>query len=243
MQANGTPYAGWPNDGIRASSYSNYDAMQFQAKSVLTNNGIFIAWKDIRTDFILNYYGQILSPTGERLWNDEGVSLADNSREQEFAALNSDPSGVTVVWAENINGMHDIMASKYSLTGNPLWNALGNYVVQIDSTQTNPTIARFANSGLVAAWSDYTYGESDIYYNYIRNNGSLIYPGAGLVLCNVAKFQYEPIATTVGTAAYVMWADGRSSGKTEILGLYMHKVGNEDVAICDPESPARLRSD
>lgn len=243
MQANGTPYAGWPNDGIRASSYSNYDAMQFQAKSVLTNNGIFIAWKDIRTDFILNYYGQILSPTGERLWNDEGVSLADNSREQEFAALNSDPSGVTVVWAENINGMHDIMASKYSLTGNPLWNALGNYVVQIDSTQTNPTIARFANSGLVAAWSDYTYGESDIYYNYIRNNGSLIYPGAGLVLCDVAKFQYEPIATTVGTAAYVMWADGRSSGKTEILGLYMHKVGNEDVAICDPgiTSPAAFR--
>jgi hypothetical protein len=134
--------------------------------------------------------------------------------------------------------MHDIMMSKFSFAGSPLWNPLGNYVAQLDSTQTNPDIARFANSGIAAVWADYFLGESDIHYNYINNDANIVHPGAGLVLCDVAKFQYEPQIVTVDNQAFVLWADGRSSGKTEILGLYMHKIGNECVGNNDPTTPA-----
>lgn len=238
MAPDGTAVAGWPAEGLRTSTYSGFDAIQVQPVATLTEQGIFVAWKDLRTDFVMNYYGQLISPSGVRLWDANGLNLADNVREQELAVVDGHSSGITFVWAESINGMHDIMMSKFSFAGSPLWNPLGNYVAQLDSTQTNPDIARFANSGIAAVWADYFLGESDIHYNYINNDANIVHPGAGLVLCDVAKFQYEPQIVTVDNQAFVLWADGRSSGKTEILGLYMHKIGNECVGNNDPTTPA-----
>jgi len=42
----------------------------------------------------------------------------------------------------------------------------------------------------------------------------------------------------VGNEAFAIWADGISSGKTEILGLYAQKLSNEIVALDDPTTPS-----
>ena len=135
--------------------------------------------------------------------------------------------------------MDDIIAQKYSLAGNPLCGDLGNFVGQKDSSQSNPTLARFDNGGMVIAWADYFDIESDIYYKYIRSNGSFVQSSPfGDVLSDAGKMQYNPQIVTLGNDAYALWADGRSSGKTEILGLYAHKLSNETVANLDPGLPA-----
>jgi len=62
-------------------------------------------------------------------------------------------------------------------------------------------------------------------------------PG-GYVLCDAKKNQYNPMIAIVGNEAFAIWADGISSGKTEILGLYAQKLSNEIVALDDPTTPS-----
>lgn len=243
MNPDGTAVTGWPAEGLRTSMYSGFDAMNLQPKAKLGTQGLFVMWRDIREDFVLNYWGQLISPEGTRLWNQNGVNLADNGLEQDIPSISTDNNGVTFAWSENINGMHDVKISKYSYAGNPLWGPLGSFLVQQDSTQISPSLARFATNGIVAAWTDYYHGESDIYYKYVNTDGSFVGSVGGDVLCDELKFQYDPQLVTVGDIAYAMWADGRSSGKTEILGLYMQKLSNQCVGIDDPVVPANVMFD
>ncbi len=228
LNENGGPDTGWLEEGLKTSTYADMPNIQLLPAAHKTPDGIFVMWKDLRDDFILNYWGQHISGSGSRIWNPLGVNLAENQREQEKPAITTNNTGITFVWCENIDGMHDIMGQRFSLNGDPLWSTQGYYVVQKDSTQSNPTIINYSDGGNLVAWTDFFGIESDIYYRYVRDNGEMVSqnPG-GNILCNVAKQQYDPIAAAQGSKAYVIWADGRSSGKTEILGLYAQRVDNE----------------
>ena len=229
MAPDGSTPAGWSESGLQASNISDW-IVQLLPVAERTPEGIFVMWKDMRDDYIFNYYGQHISRDGERMWDEAGVSLADRGREQEHPAITSTGTGIAFAWCENIAGMHDIAAHKYSYSGMPLWNDLGYFVVQKDSTQSHPTLVSFAGNGMAIAWTEYMAIDSDIYYNYINADGSLVHPGGGVVLTAAAKAQYEPLAVVLGDNAYIVWADGVSSGKTEILGLYMQKISNESVS-------------
>ncbi|MDP3113719.1 MAG: FlgD immunoglobulin-like domain containing protein [Candidatus Cloacimonadaceae bacterium] len=235
----GNPYLGWPEDGLRASTHSNLDTNQLQPISSVTNNGIFLMWKDGRDDSIQNFWGQHVSASGARMWNPVGVNLADYGREQEQPAIVPGGNDITFAWCENINGMFDIIAQKYSLDGNPLWGNLGYFVVQKDSTQSNPSVGRFANGGVVISWTEYYSIESDIYYKYIKPDGTFVSQNiGGDIITAAGKGQYKPYTAVLGESALVIWADGRSSGKTEILGLYAQKLSNGTVSIDDQNIPA-----
>ncbi len=244
MAADGNPVTGWPDSGLMASTHSNWDTMQMFPVASHTGSGLFVMWKDGRDDFIQNYWGQNISQDGQRLWDPLGVNLADYEREQEKPALIKDnpfPSNITFAWCENINGMHDIIAQRYDYFGNPLWGNLGNYVVQKDSTQTDPSMAAFTAGGMVIAWTEFLSIESDIYYKYINPDGTHVGSVGGDVICDAGKAQYQPkVVTDFYSNAYVIWADGRSSGKTEILGLYAQKLTKETVANDDNTAPPNV---
>ena len=237
VDESGSAFTGWDADGIKASSYNDPEAIQLLPVARLTSNGLFVMWKDMRGDWIPNYWGQLISPAGQRMWASEGQNLSDRQNEQERPAITSTASGITFAWCENINGWHDIAAQKYSYTGTPLWGDLGYYVVQKDSTQANPTIASFTNEQSIVAWTDFLGIESDIYFKYMNSDGTFVGDPMGTILCNAAKPQYDPLAAVMNNEAYVVWADGRSSGKTEILGLYAQKLSS-GVANNDPSTPS-----
>ena len=204
-----------------------------------TDEGTVVIWKDIRGDFVFNYWGQHISSEGTRLWNPLGVNLADRGNEQELPAITKTPTGIVFAWCENRNGMHDIVAQKFSYPGEALWGSLGNFAVEKDSTQSHPNLVGFPGGGMLLTWTEYLAIESDIYYNYINANGTLVYTTtAGEVLSNAGKAQYEPKAVAKGSEAYVIWADGRSSGKTEILGLYAQKLNDQATSNNDLVSPS-----
>jgi hypothetical protein len=92
---------------------------------------------------------------------------------------------------------------------------------------------------MAVAWTEYMAIESDIYYDYINADGELVFGSGGAIVTNASKAQYEPLSALLDDYVYLVWADGVSSGKTEILGLYMQKLNNETVANDDPsQSPA-----
>jgi hypothetical protein len=200
-------------------------------------------WRDFRGDFIMSFWGQHISAQGERLWNPLGVSISERGNEQEKPAITTTRNGITFAWCESLSGMHDIAVQKFSYPGVPLWPNQGYFVVQKDSSQVNPTLASFPGNGMLVAWTEYLAIESDIYYKYLNADGSMVGDVGGYVLCDASKPQYEPLAVSIGNDAYVVWADGRSSGKTEILGLYAQRLNNESVANQDPVSPPALVMD
>ena len=178
--------------------------------------------KDARGDDIENYYGQHISSNGERLWDPLGVNLADYGREQLNVSIAENPlyrNEIVFAWTENIAGMGDILTQKYSLTGIPQWGDLGNYVVQKDSMQTSPYLARFDNGGMVIAWTDYyntITEESNINYKYIKSDGNFVCdnPG-GYVLCDAKKNQYNPMIAIVGNEAFGI-VTGKQIGRAHV---------------------------
>ena len=232
----GSAMDGWQEEGLQTSTYNDWDTIQLLPKAHKTPLGIFVMWRDYRQDYLLNYWGQHIAENGTYLWNPAGLNLADNQREQEKASIVVNSNGITFAWCENINGMNDIMAQNYSLSGEPLWSNTGYYVVQRDSAQSDPFLAYFPEGNYLISWADFINIESDLYYKYITENGEMIGAPQGNVLCNAAKSQYQPQTTILNNKAYTVWADGRSSGKTEILGLYAQKLGN-GTPITDETTP------
>jgi len=240
MTEDGNTAPGWPEYGVVTSNYAEDDLKQYLPQAVLTDAGLFVEWLDLRSDFIKNLYGQLISPTGQILWNPSGVSLADYGREQdEFSLLGG--SYITFAWKESITGANqDIALQRYSLTGTPLWGDLGNFIVQSNAKQSSPNLAQFPQSGMLCAWEDYSNENADIYMRFIDYDGTLLGPATGTVVCDEIMVQQYPLIAVltneIPNKAIIVWSDGRSSGKTPIFGLYAQKVANITTAADDNHS-------
>jgi hypothetical protein len=235
----GNAYPGWPEAGVQTTTLGD-GIVQLTPMAARTNQGTYITWRDNRNG-PMKYFAQMISPNGERLWGEDGIVLSDSGNEQEFAEIAVVHNGIVTTWCENINGMHDIKAKKLFFDGSDLWNEMGYFVVQKDSSQTKPTIVGFDGAGMMVAWVEYFTEDSDIYYNYMNANGDLVPNSNGVTLSGAAKSQYGPRGVELNDTAVVVWADGRSSGKTEILGLYAMRVSNETVSLNDPVAPSVTR--
>jgi hypothetical protein len=239
VNSDGDAATGWTAEGLMLTDISTM-TVQLSPVAQRTPQGIYVTWRDMRNG-MLQYFSQHVSRDGQRLWNPAGVSLANRGNEQEFASVSVVHNGIVTTWCENVNGMHDIIAKKYDFAGTDLWGELGYFVIEKDSTQTNPTTVGFPGAGTMIAWAEFMAEDSDIYYNYMNATGELVLGTFGQVLSNAGKAQYEPLAVELDNNAIVVWADGRSSGKTEILGLYAMRVNNESVSNNDAVAPQVFR--
>jgi hypothetical protein len=221
----GLAATGWSEYGIATSSYSNYeDLKQYLPKAVLTDSGLFVEWLDFRTDNTKNLYGQLISPTSEILWNPSGVALADYGREQDDCSIIGG-NDITFIWKESVTGSNqDIAIQQYSLSGNPMWGNLGSFVVQRDSTQSSPALAKFADGKMIAVWEDFYAEDSDIFMRVIESDGTMTGSTFGDSVCGAIKIQQYPhiaiVRNNLVNNAIIVWSDGRPSGKTPIYGIY-----------------------
>lgn len=236
LTSDGQTAAGWSQYGVCTSNYNEYDLNQYLPKAAVTDAGLFVMWLDFRTDFIKNMYGQMISPTGQILWNPSGVPLIDFGREQDDVSVLGGQE-ITFTWKESLTGSNqDIMMQRYSTAGNPVWGNNGYFIVQRDTTQSSPTLARFSNGSMAVAWEDYIIEDADIYMKYINADGTLADSNPadpGILVSNAIKIQQYPQIAVLNTAdkAIIIWSDGRSSGKEAIYGIYaqeFYMVPNSD---------------
>lgn len=233
MTPEGTTAPGWSDYGIVTSNYNDWDLNQYLPKAVITTAGLFVEWLDFRGDFIKNLYGQLISPTGQILWDPSGVSLADFGREQdEFSLLGGNT--ITFAWKESITGSNqDIAIQRYSTSGLPMWGTMGSFVVQRDTTQSSPNLARFPGGGMVVAWEDYYDESADIYIRYVEGDSTMPLPS--YLVCDELMIQQYPLIAVLDNEnkAIITWSDGRSSGKTPIYGIYAQKIPNLNIVSND----------
>ncbi len=245
MTEGGQTATGWSPYGVCTSDYTGWDLNQYLPKAVETTAGLFVSWLDFRTDFQKTLYGQMISPSGQILWNTSGVALNDNNREQdEISVLGG--QDVTFVWKEAVSGSNqDIQIQRFTNSGLSQFTDDGYYIVQRDTTQSSPNLARFADQWMLVAWEDYVVEDADLYMKEVRPDGSLYYTtpdSPGTLLCNALKVQQYPLIATLNNLdpnhAIIVWSDGRSSGKEAIYGLYAQKIRHTPVPNSDESNLA-----
>ncbi len=242
LNEDGTTATGFADEGITISdfdvsaSYTNQTAPTAQ----LVNDDLLVFWQDFRHNWVSFYYGMMIGADGTYTWNNDGVILGDNtsdtSRSQEQLDFAVSDDAIVAAWTENTVGVGDIYMQQLDFTGDLAWATTGLASIVKDSTQTSASVTMFGNEYFGVVWEDNVTFESDIFFNlYDLNGNSIITEGAdGFMVSDAIKRQYTPkVGNIHNNEAITIWSDGRSSGKTEIVGLYAQKlnlpsVGNDD---------------
>ncbi len=255
LDASGNAAPGWSAFGLSVSTYQDWGCIQRQPSTQITSAGLFVCWQDMRTDYLLKLYGQLLSPQGERLWNPLGVELSTSQMEvTEYFLLPGDD--IILAWTGNQADNSVILTQKFSLSGMPLWGT--NPVLISPSANSfynsKPVLARFANGALVAAWDRTAQpgftnaGYSDLAYRYLTPDGVPQGPLWGYNLANQPDMETTPVLCASGSDAYVAWVDsdrycvnpGRDGITAVAYNLFAQKLTNEVVANEDEVVPSPL---
>ena len=224
VDAEGNGLAGFPAEGQLVSP--EYTGVR-DVVGATKDNEIFLAWNDIRDDYVETTYVQSFDDTGSIGWEENMFASNPGDPDNGVYVTSLNPKlvvddGVYVSWAESSTGAnYDIKMQKFSYEGEKLWGEDGLSVCAKDSTQQKQDMCEISNGYYLLAWEDQFGVETDIYMNIVRSDGTLISGDEGEVVTTELKNQYTPLVASLGNGkAFVAWADGISSGKTEILGVY-----------------------
>ncbi|HNX01608.1 MAG TPA: T9SS type A sorting domain-containing protein, partial [Candidatus Cloacimonadota bacterium] len=230
----GSGVSGWNPEGNISTKYNaaNSDYLiQLSPMASAVSDGLVVVWEDFRVDWIKNLYAQKYNSDGSLAWDSLGVVVGDYGREQDQASLLIS-DGIYIPWRECIDGYtQDIAIQKLSLDGEHLWEPQGTFVIQRPNTQSEPSIAQLDNDNLLVAWADEYDLQNDIYMRRIKTDGTAEDDDLGYLVCNAPYCQSIPQIVPMGNdRAFILWNDARSSGVTEIEGLYMQFVDYSSVA-------------
>ncbi len=229
----GNPATGWPALGLQIT---NNPENQTIPQILVTPQGAMITYQDNR-NANRDLYAQLISPQGQMILQANGYPLVTLPNDQDEEQIYWDGS-FKMVWSDYRDGIaKDIAMNKWNLQGNtlvPEWGASGILVVQQDSTQQNPAFGKF-NDKMFVCWEDVYAGDSNIKGKAVDEQGIIFDNNepTGLTISADLKKQEKPLISGIdNNRAFILWTDGRSSGKEEILGAYVQAIdvslGNDD---------------
>lgn len=205
------------------------------------NDQLYYSWIDDRDNGTKTIFTQGFELDGTFSWT-EGLntSLQDHDGEPNEADYPDMAIGdaVYVTWSESsVGGNHNIMAQKITFDGEKEF-ADGGAEIAVNYTlsQEKPKIARVSNDYYLVAWEQQDEDEIDLYMNLLRYNGDRLYGSTGTPITQEIKSQVSVRIAPLGDGkAILAWADGVSSGKTTILGVYTQYVDFSSVSNDDNE--------
>ncbi|MCD4829006.1 MAG: T9SS type A sorting domain-containing protein [Candidatus Cloacimonetes bacterium] len=233
LDPDGTPAAGFETPLVLCDAALN----QLNPQGMLVDDDLFVIWED-RRDEVKAIYGQIVTANGGIEWAENGIAIASYANDQYDPAFCFDGANFYVSWSDFRNGnAEDVAMQKVNASGELLWDANGLFVVQKDSVQFNSSLASVEEQTLVL-WSDFLGPASDIYVQQVGSDGNLYGDTAGEPLCDAIMNQYEPHVVAIDDGyALSIWRDARSSGKTEISGMYAQKIRADWYPANDDDAP------
>lgn len=193
---------------------------------------VIITWEDKRKGN-WDVYGQLVSiRDGRPQWEFNGVPLADGETDQTHAGMFStiEFNDILMTWAESDN----ILAQKFSIFGERLWETNGVTVCTEFSRQEKPVICRNGEGGAWIAWTDFREGIK-VYYQHLNLNGQALqklqgntfiqdpenHTGTGIE--NLTSLQVNPDST------WVLWEDYRKGPNDP--DVFLTKVSAEGISI------------
>ncbi len=199
-------------------------------KGAIYNNTLYYSWADDREDQLYTIYTQGLTDDGSFTWQEEFPTSLHNydgilseSRNPDLAIGDA----IYVTWEESTIGYNEnIKAQKISFSGEKQFAEEGLIIAEGDFNQRRPVIEKINDDYHVIAWEqEESYWNKDIYMNLLKSNGETLNGSVGIPLTTELKDQNSVRIAPMGdNKAFFVWADGRSSGKTSIFGIYAQYV-------------------
>ncbi len=174
--------------------------------------GAVITWQDYRGG-VSDVYAQRIDASGTRLWHTAGLAICTATGSQYLPKISPDGTGGGIIaWEDWRNGNGDIYARRVDSDGNVLWTVLGVAICTESSRQYEHQIASDGAGGSFIVWRDRRDGNSDIYFDRVYSDGSLVWGSNGLDVCSDPASQDLPRVINVGNGSAVFaWRDFRNS--------------------------------
>jgi hypothetical protein len=237
VDSDGELVSGWDENGLEVTGA---DGNQSEAKATYIDGNILIYWKDERGSDS-DIYGQLLTTSGEKLWDSDGKPFIATSGDQSAPSVYPHSDGsFTVSWVDSRTGDEDIYSQRFDSNGDPQWGDSGVIVGTGEFNQTDVAVYG-DNASIINLYESFpSAGTSDLYLQLLNNSGEKQIDGNGLVVCNHIRNQNSPqIINLENRNSLLFWSDGRSSGKSDILNIYAQKYLN-DVSSIDENSISTL---
>ncbi len=227
----------WGQSGIKVADY--FDEQSFPYVLSDEQGGAYVGWRSASAEGDNNVFLQRLNAAGERLWGNNGVTLASTESDEQIEQMISDgEDGFVVTWIKSTLDLEDfqwddnIWANRVNSDGAGSWGEGGNGipVVSTIGRQRTSKISRHP-FGFMAVWvdgrDDLGDGQpgNDIYGQFIKPNGEIAWVTNGWVLVNVDEHQDNPdIAVEMQTGkVWLVWEDHRNINSAKHIDIYVNK--------------------
>ena len=224
--------------------------IEWQRAAEMDENGnVIYVWSDTRTAD-RDVYAQKISPSGQKLWPEDGAPVVQFLGRQEDPQLIPTGSGEYIfIWNDfrNDQGKGDLYAQKLDANGEIVWTSYPTGRLLSTGDFDSPAELRIVadgTGGAVILWNDLRNGDlGDIYAIRVMSDGSIpgIWPPNGLPVSVAPAGQRHITVDTDGSGgAIVAWDDDRNAPISG-FDIYIQRVtinaqlawGTNGVVVCD----------
>lgn len=117
--------AQWDTDGLLVSSHTQYSWVTEWDLTTDNNGNCVLAFNDAR-DGNANVYAYAISPSGEFLWGDDGISLTSDPQDEFVPSITvTGSNNVIVAWSRPTSPQAEIVMQKITPEGTLSWGLSG----------------------------------------------------------------------------------------------------------------------
>ncbi|MBS1492452.1 MAG: T9SS type A sorting domain-containing protein [Bacteroidetes bacterium] len=201
-----------------------------------SDNGFFVVWGDPRNSKITwnDLYCQKIGPSGNAVWQVNGIPLCTSNYTQQYERCIADNSGgAFIVWNDNRNSDSittrvDIFCQRMNSTGTPVFGTNGKAICTAVESQYRPDPVTDMKGGVIVNWNDFRNGPSspfniDIYAQRFDSLGNMKWTADGKQICDAPLSQNNNRGISDGNFGSIITWDDRRAG-TSIYDIYAQRI-------------------
>jgi hypothetical protein len=221
----------WGPNGVGLSDISTAEFEVAPKVTTTADSSVTVAW--FKSETFDQIAIQRLSPAGERLWGDFGITLTPTAN-YRLSSPDLIAAGVDsiILLYKNSTGpgwspTTYLYTQKFSPQGNPLWNPTGVLIYNMGdiSAWTDPQIYPDGAGGAFYTWYDApSLSEFNVWVQHVSAHGELIFPVNGIkASTNASRLHMYPTLTFLPTSneLFVFWIE--ENYNQDQYGIYGQK--------------------
>lgn len=228
----------WSLDGIPVCAAENDQT--FPRFTSDGSNGALIMWVDHRNENTsgTDIYAQKIDLNGNLQWQPyDGLAICTADGDQSYSQIIHDGSGGAIIAWQDYRIGQRIYAQKVDATGQPQWQTNGVRVCNESDSQNFPEMTENNLGEAIVVWEDGRNGNSDIYAQALRGDGSLKWPQSVAISTAIDSQSIPHIVSDGLGGAIIVWNDYRNSHNYDIYIQRINADGNvqwtpNGMAIC-----------
>ncbi len=225
---NGNTATGWPEDGFGICLAGGISC---NAKGFQVPQGLLVIWEDLRNDFV-EIYGQLITPEGSTLWQDNGKLLASGDSDSENISLVVDEENFYMTWEYYDVNNYDIHLQKFDYSGNSCWQE--DLVMETGELNSKDPDIVLCEDKMLVAWSEeIEYTLDIIKAQLVSTSGDILWSLEGEIIGeDILERRIPQLVFNGSNTVYSIWHDYRSGNTyNSIYNLYAQKINVSETGI------------